>query len=232
LSVLLSGKPGAVQFRFPLTYFFLGQQIKLSVMVTELNRAARTDGLTGLTNRKAFFEEAEDVIAQDKPTSNALLFIDVDHFKSINDTFGHAIGDAVLRELAAVMRSSVREKDLVARLGGEEFAILLIDADRSEAMQVAERIRVNARNVRRAVDAIDRAITVSMGLCLPEPGQNLEDILLKADQGLYAAKRQGRDLIVDGNLSCDFARLRVKGMADHSRACLTSAPMEQIRPIA
>ena len=186
---------------FPLAYFLLGQQMKLSVMAIELDRAARTDGLTGLANRRAFFQEAKDVIALGRPSSDALLFIDVDHFKSINDTFGHAIGDAVLRELAAVIRSSVREGDLVARLGGEEFAVLLVDADRAEAMQVAERIRINAQNVRRAVDTNDRAVTVSMGVCLREPGQDLEDILLKADQGLYAAKRQGRDLIIDGDLS-------------------------------
>ncbi len=202
---------------FPLTYFFLSQQVKLSVVVSELHRAVRTDGLTGLSNRTAFFEEAEKVIAHGKPASNALLFIDVDHFKSVNDTFGHAIGDAVLRELAAVIRSSVREGDLVARFGGEEFAVLLIDADRSEAMRVAERIKINARTVCRAVESFDRALTVSMGVCLREPGQDLETILLKADQGLYAAKRRGRDLIVDGNLTDEFARLRVTGTADHNR---------------
>ncbi len=199
---------------FPLTYFFLDQQVKLSVVVSELHRAVRTDGLTGLSNRTAFFEEAEKVMAHGKPASNALLFIDVDHFKSVNDTFGHAIGDAVLRELAGVIRSSVREGDLVARFGGEEFAVLLIDADRSEAMRVAERIKINARTVCRAVASFDRAITVSMGVCLREPGQNLEAILLKADQGLYAAKSQGRDLIVDATLTDDFARLRVIGTAD------------------
>lgn len=206
---------------FPLTYFFLSQQVKLSVVVSELHRAVRTDGLTGLANRKAFFEEAEEVIAQGRPTSKALLFIDVDHFKSVNDTFGHAIGDAVLRELAVVIRSSVREDDLVARLGGEEFAVLLIDADRSEAMRVAERIKINARNACRTIGAFDRAITVSMGVCLREPGQDLEDILLKADQGLYAAKNQGRDLIVEGKTSGKFARLQITGTANHG--CLVDA---------
>ena len=182
---------------FPLAYFFIGQQVKLAIMAAKLDRAARTDGLTGLINRKTFFEEAAGLIAQEKPFPSALLFIDVDHFKSINDSFGHTIGDAVLRELASLIRSSIRVRDLAARLGGEEFAVFLVDADRTEAMQVAERIRMNARSVRQAIDIRDRAITVSVGVCMRQPGQDLEDILLKADRNLYAAKRRGRDLVVD-----------------------------------
>jgi len=181
---------------FPLAYFFIGQQVKLALMAVELDRTARTDGLTELMNRKTFFEVAAGVIALDKP-GGALLFIDVDHFKSINDTYGHAAGDAVLRQLASVIRASIRKKDLAARLGGEEFAILLVDADRAEALQVAERVRTNVRNVWHAVAAVDRPITVSIGVCVREPAQGLEDILLKADRNLYAAKSRGRDLVVD-----------------------------------
>ncbi|SMO86608.1 GGDEF domain-containing protein [Paracoccus laeviglucosivorans] len=190
---------------FPLAYFFIGQQMKLAAMATKLEYAARTDGLTGLTNRKTFFDDAAAVIAGGKHSADTLLFIDVDHFKSINDTYGHAVGDAVLRELASALRASIRERDLAARLGGEEFAVFLLDADREEALQVAERIRSGVRNVLRVVGIMDRAITVSVGVCVREPGQNLDEILLKADHNLYAAKNRGRDLVVvDGpSLSVD-----------------------------
>lgn len=182
---------------FPLAYFFFGQQVKLAEMAAKLDYAASTDGLTGLSNRKTFFNEATAVMARGKPVPDALLFIDVDHFKTVNDTFGHSTGDAMLRELAAVIRSSIRAKDIAARLGGEEFAIFLVDADRAEAMQVAERIRMNVRNVTCVSDVGDCGITVSVGVCVRQPGENLEDLLLKADRNLYAAKNRGRDLVVD-----------------------------------
>lgn len=182
---------------FPIAYFFFGQQVKLADMAAKLNHAASTDGLTGLANRETFFKQATAVMAQGKPLPDALLFIDVDHFKSVNDTFGHPTGDAMLRELALVIRSSIRAKDIAARLGGEEFAIFLVDTDRAEAMQVAERIRVNVRNITCISDIGNCGITVSVGVGVREPSDSLEDLLLKADRNLYAAKGRGRDLVVD-----------------------------------
>lgn len=202
---------------FPLAYFFIGQQVKLALMAVELDRTARTDGLTELMNRRTFFEEATGVIAADKH-GGALLFIDVDHFKSINDTYGHTAGDAVLRQLASVIRSSIREKDLAARLGGEEFAVLLVDADREDALRAAERVRTNARNVWHAVAAVDRPITVSVGVCVRQPGEGLEDILLKADRNLYAAKSGGRDLVIDDSAPLSITNISSDGTGHTCRA--------------
>ncbi|RWQ58455.1 GGDEF domain-containing protein [Mesorhizobium sp.] len=181
---------------FPLGYFILRQQLKLALMAAKLDRAARIDHLTSLANRKTFFEEAEAIVGSEAFKEGAVLFMDADHFKSINDTFGHAIGNAVLQEMGSVIRSSIRESDLAARIGGEEFAVFLVEAGRDKTLEVAERIRQNMRGVRRAVGIEDREITVSIGICLHGPGQTLDDILLRADQNLYVAKNRGRDCIV------------------------------------
>jgi diguanylate cyclase (GGDEF)-like protein len=186
---------------YPLAHFFLGQNAKLAAMAAELDRATKTDGLTGLANRRSFFNEARHVINKGDQSigSGAILFIDVDHFKSVNDTFGHAVGDAVLCELASVLRSTISEGDLAARLGGEEFAVLLASAGRGRIFQVAERIRRDTKAIATAIGLGRREVTVSIGVSMYRPGQNLEAVLISADQSLYAAKAQGRDRIVYAN---------------------------------
>ncbi|MCA9797814.1 MAG: GGDEF domain-containing protein, partial [Candidatus Eremiobacteraeota bacterium] len=144
---------------FPPAYFFISQQVRLAVLAAKLDRIARTDGLTGLSNRMAFFEEAQALIDDSLAPAGSLLFIDADHFKSINDTFGHATGDSVLRELGAIIRSCIRGGDLAARIGGEEFAMFLTGADRNEAKQVAERIRMRTRGISGALGIQGREIT-------------------------------------------------------------------------
>ncbi len=181
---------------FPLAYFFMDQQLKLSDMAARLSVAARTDALTGLINRRTFFDEATGLIAGSRPSSGAILFIDVDHFKSINDAFGHAMGDVVLQEIASVIRSTVRVDDLASRFGGEEFVVFLQHADPDTALRMADRIRMNVRDQMQGTRIPARAITVSIGLCLCEPGLHIEEILLRADRNLYAAKLRGRDTIV------------------------------------
>jgi diguanylate cyclase (GGDEF)-like protein len=190
---------------FPLGYFFMGQQAKLAAMAAELDRIARVDELTKLANRKAFFEEAHSLIGSHPPSTEtgALLFIDADHFKSINDTFGHSTGDLVLRQFGEVIRSCIREGDLAARLGGEEFAVFLVGADRHEARQVAERMRGKVLGIMPAVGMEGRKVTASIGMCMCRPGQKLEDILLLADRNLYAAKSQGRNCVVDKEPAAD-----------------------------
>lgn len=163
-----------------------------------LKDAATTDMLTGLANRRAFDETAISAVAlahrQRRPL--AALMIDADHFKAINDRYGHDVGDAVLVALADTLRRQARPGDLLARLGGEEFALIMTGSDDAGAATIAERIR-------RAVEAAPvptRAgrlrLTVSIGVAALGPTMTtLEQLLQGADQALYRAKRDGRNLV-------------------------------------
>ena len=157
---------------------------------------AETDPLTGAANRRQFMRRLEEI---DGPA--ALVLLDVDYFKAVNDDFGHQIGDAVLVDLTGLVQNVLRKEDLLARLGGDEFAILLPGATRGDAWNVAERIRqgVAGHAIRRDTDAI-RA-TVSLGIATTQDGPPRPDgtaLLHAADAALYAAKRQGRNRIQIG----------------------------------
>ena len=155
------------------------------------------DPLTGLLDRRGFMGEAERrlQLAERRDTSLALLFVDLDRFKQINDGFGHAIGDAVLYAFAQVALMGVRDDDVVARIGGEEFVILLDDTSLDGAKRVAERIRTGFR--RAAVDGLpaDFAVTLSVGIAASVHGENLETFMARADAALYEAKAAGRDSV-------------------------------------
>lgn len=167
-------------------------------MIEEMCRLARTDSLTGMWNRGYFMELAGRELnrARRKGCDLALLMIDVDHFKAINDTHGHDAGDIALVELARLFDESVREVDVAARLGGEEFAVLLPEASVEDACAVAARV---ARAVRLAVvesPVGPLRMTVSIGLASLEGPQDSIDSLLKySDIALYAAKKNGRDRV-------------------------------------
>lgn len=166
----------------------------------KLNHLANRDALTGLFNRRHFFEFANLIIKRAKRSKSSLclLVFDIDHFKSINDEFGHMAGDAVIRETAKILLETLRETDLIARLGGEEFVALLADADRSTGTLAAERARTA---LGKAVLPTEKGspirFTASVGVAVMRPeGEALEDILDRADQGLYSAKRNGRNRVV------------------------------------
>jgi diguanylate cyclase (GGDEF)-like protein len=167
---------------------------------TELRHrtAAMVDPLTGISNRRAFLHDASLLakrhIANPRPV--ATLLIDLDHFKSINDRFGHAIGDRVLAIFADAARKSMRGSDLVGRLGGEEFAAVLTEASREKALEVAERIRVTFAQMAEEVDGHPVGATVSIGLvhCLDRT-LNIPDLLTQADHALYYAKERGRNRV-------------------------------------
>ncbi|SIR56178.1 PAS domain S-box-containing protein/diguanylate cyclase (GGDEF) domain-containing protein [Sphaerotilus natans] len=166
-------------------------------------RASETDHLTGLANRRVFFEAGQREIERFRraPRPLALLLLDADHFKRVNDQHGHAAGDEVLRQLAGVMLRSLRQVDVPARIGGEEFAVLLPSTGLEGARLVAERLRraMAADTVTRADGTVIR-YTVSIGLALMQADiAGLEALLERADRALYAAKAAGRDrLVVDG----------------------------------
>jgi diguanylate cyclase (GGDEF)-like protein len=158
---------------------------------------ASTDALTGLPNRR-YFDEFSSLLAGRRRMNDGvgILMIDIDHFKRINDRFGHDAGDEVLRSVATAIAGAVREGDVPARFGGEEFVILLRDPSTAVALEVAERVR-------HAVAALDlRAVgpaaqTVSVGVAVQvDPDEPIEDLLAAADRALYRAKRAGRDRVV------------------------------------
>jgi diguanylate cyclase (GGDEF)-like protein len=167
---------------------------------TELRHktAAMIDPLTGLLNRRAFLQDAEALlqqqIARDRPIG--VLLIDLDHFKSINDRFGHGTGDSVLQIFAKTAQESLRQTDLVGRLGGEEFVVVLADASIDNAYLVADRLR-NAFAVSAAVlDGVVLHATASIGVSvIVDPAQDLAQLITLADQALYLAKARGRNRV-------------------------------------
>jgi diguanylate cyclase (GGDEF)-like protein/PAS domain S-box-containing protein len=154
-----------------------------------LNEAAHTDLLTGLANRRAFREIVE---ARSGAGSDCVALLDIDHFKRVNDRFGHAAGDVVLRTVASVARCAMRDSDFIARLGGEEFAIFLPDTTVEQAMAICERLRSNVSDARSFSEGAVIGVTVSGGVARIGAG-GLEEALRIADAALYAAKNGGRD---------------------------------------
>lgn len=165
---------------------------------TRLEDLASTDPLTGLPNRLRFFAVAEAEVRRSRRSGKplAVLMVDLDHFKAVNDRYGHDVGDATLRSFARVARATVRDQDTIARLGGEEFACLLPETDRAGALVLAERLR-RAVEGATAVEKLDVRLTISIGVSALDPGEaGLDAALKRADVALYAAKRAGRNRIV------------------------------------
>ncbi|OWK32630.1 sensor domain-containing diguanylate cyclase [Sphingomonas mucosissima] len=156
-----------------------------------LARAALTDPLTGLANRRGLDEELKQRLSSG--SGGCLALFDLDHFKRINDTHGHAAGDEVLRRFAALARASVRAQDLVARVGGEEFAVVLPDATISQATLVCDRLRRAISGTDLRVEHGLISVTVSGGVAPYLRDQSAEEVLRAADQALYRAKHAGRD---------------------------------------
>ncbi len=161
--------------------------LRWTEQLADLGRAARLDSLTGLANRRAFFSSLAE------HNSGALLYCDLDRFKPVNDSFGHAAGDTLLRLVARRIESCVREGDLVARLGGDEFAVLCADANTAVAADVASRIR-RSLEVPFAVAGHHVEISVSIGIAASVDDLG-EDVLEDADRALLAAKAAGRGVV-------------------------------------
>ena len=173
---------------------------ELEKVNADLERLARTDGLTGLANRRHFMEVLEQEVerAQRYQRPLSLVLLDLDHFKRVNDTHGHAAGDEVLKAAALVLRSVCRDVDLAARLGGEELALVLPETDAGGAHTVAERIRHKIEaGVHRSPAGDSFSVTASMGVATIAPDTDTGEALLQAaDVALYRAKDGGRNRVV------------------------------------
>ncbi|MFB9383201.1 diguanylate cyclase [Pseudonocardia petroleophila] len=198
-----------------------------AVLVRHLEVAASTDGKTGLLNAAAWHTQAERELrrAERRSGPRAVLVIDLDHFKDVNDTHGHLAGDRVLAAVADTLRAEVRDRDLVGRFGGEEFVVLLgalgePGAGTGEMQVVAERIRARIAELRVEMPTADGPLTVaglsaSVGCSLyPDDGRELRELLQVADTALYAAKRAGRNVV----------RMGVQPTAPQPRAAENSTP--------
>lgn len=173
------------------------QRLALAEARAELARLVYTDPLTGLPNRRHFTERFEAEVARVARYGGSftLAVLDCDHFKDYNDRHGHPAGDDALRELAMLLRDQLRASDSVARIGGEEFAVLMVGADPAMAGMVAERLR--ARVAAHRFGATEDSLTVSIGLAsAPEHARTPDLLFALADQALYAAKARGRDCVV------------------------------------
>ena len=163
----------------------------LQEKIFRLDLESKTDALTGLNNRRTFDVTMQRMFANGRHFS--LVSIDVDHFKLVNDRFGHAVGDEVLKKLAALLVANFRAEDLVCRIGGEEFSILVADLDVTDVYRIAERLRQSVENT--VMDPVGN-ITVSIGIAQwPNQAKSIKEVISLSDEMLYAAKRNGRNRV-------------------------------------
>lgn len=181
----------------PISFWHLVRLQQLKLANEKLEVLASTDWLTGCLNRRAFTQTVSSRIAAAEPSSErsrgALLVIDADHFKFINDVFGHDRGDQALQLMADIIHSKVREGDLVCRMGGEEFGVFLAGADQDTAALIAERIRKGINRIDFTPADTGYALSVSIGAAAFDGEITFSELFRVADQNLYAAKQSGRN---------------------------------------
>lgn len=177
-------------------FIFITLQVHFITETTEqrFRTDATHDSLTGVLNRRAIFERANDLWQQGETL--ALLLLDADYFKQINDNHGHSAGDEVLRHLAQLLRRTLREGDFIGRVGGEEFLVLLPDTTHDEVLGVAARLRARLARHPCRLESLTLPVTLSMGLALSREGARLREVIDLADRRLYLAKSSGRDRLV------------------------------------
>ena len=202
LVVLSKKKGGFSSLQVDLLKVLINQafeSIENALLHEEIKMLAYTDGLTGLLNHRRFQESIDRELKRAERYNErvSLILTDIDHFKNVNDTYGHPVGDKVLKEVARMIKSTVREIDIPARYGGEEFAIILLNADVIIAKRTAERIRKKATELSFNADGRVFGVTLSLGIATyPDDATEREDLINKADQALYFAKESGRNRTV------------------------------------
>ena len=163
-------------------------------------KLATIDSLTGIPNRRFLFETGMQEVNRINRYGGCLsiLILDIDHFKKVNDTWGHSSGDRVIQVMAQTISNCLRNIDMVGRIGGEEFVILLLETDKDKALFVAERVRLALQNTTKATNDDGKSIhfTASIGLVTVIVGETFQDALGRADSALYKAKESGRNRVV------------------------------------
>jgi len=164
----------------------------------QARRLAELDPLTAVLNRRAWTEHMQVLLEKQRTIGGplALLFLDLDHFKSLNDNFGHQAGDGALRVLVRLLRQELPGDSLIGRYGGEEFVIALPRASWQTLMAIAERVRIALEACRVRVDATGAVLTVSIGLAISRSGESIAELVERADRALYQAKSEGRNRVV------------------------------------
>ncbi len=177
------------------------QYIALQEALEVNQRLAITDDLTGLYNRRHFMDQLsqQKALSERDDSDFVVFYCDLDHFKHINDTFGHHTGDMVLQKFAEILKSSIREIDYAARLGGEEFACLLVNTDIENARKVTERIRESLASYNFSDIAPSLHATVSIGISNFKQFNTIQETLMSADNRMYIAKRLGRNKVVSSD---------------------------------
>jgi diguanylate cyclase (GGDEF)-like protein len=173
-----------------------GQRLRSNSLLME--RLSKTDALTGLFNHKMFYEYLEQTLrdlSEGRLTEVHLAIIDIDNFKQINDSYGHATGDLIVRRVAEAIRNNKTSSDFVARYGGEEFAIIFRDKNMQQACQIAENIRIELANLHHP-EIGHKPVTISIGLKQANPKMSKSELFERADELMYAAKRQGKNRTV------------------------------------
>jgi len=171
----------------------------LRLELTQVRQMAVTDGLTGLLNRRAFDMTLAEIIEQSEPDKTYLSLLDIDHFKRVNDDYGHTVGDNVIKYVAALMKKHSEEHHYVARYGGEELAIIMPNTSKDKAIEISENIRSsmeNSRLKRKDNNQPLHKITLSIGIAQLRAGDDSESLVVRADSALYQAKETGRNKVV------------------------------------
>jgi diguanylate cyclase (GGDEF)-like protein len=182
----------------PALCYVIYQHVALALLNERLVHLSAIDQMTGLLNRQTFVERLDRYLLHHGHSRSAgvLAYIDADHFKALNDRFGHAFGDKVIGMLADRIREAARHGDLCARLGGEEFGIFLANAAHDESAAIAESLRREVEIGGLQLNMPGYVISVSIGLAVHRPGLSAIDIMREADRSLYTAKRGGRNAVV------------------------------------
>lgn len=172
----------------------------MQYILSQLCQLTIEDSLTGLYNRRYFNQAMKNEIERNyrDNRSLALAIIDIDHFKNVNDTWGHDVGDKVLKDVANIMKNNVRQSDTISRIGGEEFAVIMPNIRHHLAKEVMERLRADIENAIIPVDNTELQVTISIGTAVSEPKQiiTVDEFYNLSDQALYQAKNSGRNKVV------------------------------------
>jgi len=183
----------------------VNEEIKIEIeerkrLEKDLKEMANTDSLTGIMNRRHFFKRANIEISRHQRFNHpmAILMLDIDHFKSVNDTFGHPAGDKVLESLSSLLKNKLRKVDLIARIGGEEFAVLLVETPEAGAITIAHRILKSVEQKQITYEDQTISVSVSIGVSqtsMTDKKETVETLISQADSALYSAKNSGRNTI-------------------------------------